>query len=103
MMKDAAVSSAEAAGYLNLRIKSSKAFPMSEVSAIEEIITKVKKMKDNKDRKNKKVVNNPQQLFLSHQDINTSSLDTITNDYLYIQQNSMNIGHNGAKVATFVN
>ena len=34
------------AGYLNLRIKSSKAFPMSEVSAIEELIHKVRKMRD---------------------------------------------------------
>lgn len=31
------------AGYLNLRIKSSKAFPMSDVSVIEELISKVRK------------------------------------------------------------
>ena len=31
------------AGYLNLRIKSSKAFPMDEVGAIEELMTKVAK------------------------------------------------------------
>ena len=48
-------SPAEAAGYLNLRIKSSKAFPLSEVSAIEEIISKVKKLKDVKERKQKKI------------------------------------------------
>ena len=53
-VKDAG-SPAEAAGYLNLRIKSSKAFPISDVNAIEEIINKVKKMKDVKDRKQQKV------------------------------------------------
>ena len=31
------------AGYLNLRIKSSKAFPLDEVGAIEELMTKVAK------------------------------------------------------------
>ena len=40
------VTSPNEAGYLNLRIKSSKAFPTSEVSAIEELIHKVRKMRD---------------------------------------------------------
>ena len=43
--KDAS-SPAVAAGYVNLRIKSSKAFPLGEVSAIGEIINKVKMMKN---------------------------------------------------------
>ena len=41
------------AGYLNLRIKSSKAFPMSDVGTIEEIIHKMQKIKEDK---NKRVV-----------------------------------------------
>ena len=39
------VTSPTQAGYLNLRIKSSKAFPMSEVGMIEELLGKVKKIK----------------------------------------------------------
>ena len=39
-------SPAVAAGYVNLRIKSSRAFPLGEVSAIGEIINKVKMMKN---------------------------------------------------------
>ena len=35
------------AGYLHLRIKSSKAFPMDDVGAIEELISKVKKTENN--------------------------------------------------------
>lgn len=42
---------AEANGYINLRIKSSKAFPLSEVSAIEEIISKVKLMSSIQEQK----------------------------------------------------
>ncbi len=36
------------AGYLNLRIKSSKAFPMNDVGTIEEIIQKMQKIKEEK-------------------------------------------------------
>jgi len=45
------VTSPAEAGYLNLRIKSSKAFPMSDVSAIEEIIHKMQKIRDDKNKK----------------------------------------------------
>ena len=38
------------AGYVNLRIKSSKAFPLNDVSAIEELISKVKKVRDSGER-----------------------------------------------------
>ena len=34
------------AGYLKMRIKSSKAFPLDDVGAIEELIHKVRKLKD---------------------------------------------------------
>ena len=40
------VTSVAEAGYLKMRIKSSKAFPMDDVGAIEELIHKVRKFRD---------------------------------------------------------
>lgn len=44
--KKGVVTSVAEAGYLKMRIKSSKAFPMDDVGAIEELIHKVRKLRD---------------------------------------------------------
>ena len=86
------VTSPTQAGYLNLRIKSSKAFPVSEMSTIEELINKVKKARDDRETATHDMAG--QQLDLLERNYErlrnnkTTGNNKTGNDYLNIVQNN---------------